>query len=80
MSGGGGMCTEIIIPELEEARETGKIYMGGGIVWTPEEEAIMQRYYGYVRVKQLMKHLPGRTANQVTSKAQRMGINNRGRT
>lgn len=71
---------EIIIPELEEYRETGKIYAGGtGAKWSREEEAIIKKYYGYAPVQVLLKHLPGRNTNQVMSKASRMGLTNRER-
>jgi len=68
----------IVIPELEPYRLAGKIVKGSGIEWSPEEIAILQKYYGYCHVKFLLKYLPDRTHCQILSKASRMGLSNRG--
>lgn len=71
--------TEILIPELEEYRETGVIHLGYGTKWSGKEEAILEKYYGYAPIDALIKHLPGRSKYQIMSKASRMGLSNRGK-
>ena len=72
--------SEIIIPELEEAREAsgGKAICGIGRKWSPREEALLNRYHGYVKMALLMKYLPGRTQNSIEGKAHAMRLTNRG--
>jgi hypothetical protein len=75
----GTKMNTIVIPELEPYRIAGKTIKGSGTEWTPEELAIMQKYYGYCHVKILLKYLPGRNHTQVLSKASRLGLSNRER-
>ena len=48
-------------------------------IWTPQEEAIMNKYYGYVKNTTLLKALPNHTLTSMEGKAKRMGITNRRR-
>jgi hypothetical protein len=43
--------------------------------WTPEEVAILKRYYGRIRpTSRLLKYLPKRTLTSIHDKARRSGI------
>jgi hypothetical protein len=64
-----GTENEIIIPELEEAMER-----FNPRAWTPEEEAILKKYYKRVPTKDLLKYLPRKTENAIYTKAGRMGL------
>jgi len=69
----------IVIPELEPYRIAGRVYIGNGREWSEEEEAILQKYYGFAPANKIIKFLPGRTRSQLHSKVQRMGLSRRGK-
>jgi hypothetical protein len=75
MSGGGGCCQTVVVPELERAMQE---YIPRYKPWTAEEEGIMDVYYNRVDITLLMKQL-GRTKGSIQDKAGSMGITNRGR-
>jgi len=65
---------DLVIPELEEARQ--KITWRP---WTPEEEAVLRRYYcpGMVQalVEYFAKHFPpGRSRDAIVHKARALGL------
>lgn len=67
------MAEEVIIPELEE------IIQSTGLAqtdWSPEELAILNRYYGQpgITIRTLMKYLPGRTYSAIQSKVVRLAL------
>lgn len=60
---------DIVIPELEEVY--GQVDFRH---WNEEEEAILDKYYGKVPFRILIKYFPDRTPNAVRCKARAIGI------
>ena len=60
---------EIVIPDLEELAEQFVLKE-----WTYREKAIVRKYYGRVPLRDLMKHLPGKTEAAIRNVAGRLGV------
>jgi len=65
---------DLVIPELEEAKR--KVAWRP---WTPEEEAVLRRYYGPGMVQALVEYFakhfpPGRSRNAIVNKARALGL------
>jgi len=63
---------DIVIPELEEAAATFHPYH----TWTPEEHAILKKYYGRVPVTRLTKFVR-HSVDAIHREASRLGYTNR---
>ena len=65
---------DLVIPELEEAKR--KVTWRP---WTPEEEAVLRRYYGPGMVQALVEYFakhfpPGRSRDAIVYKARALGL------
>ena len=64
--------TDIFIPELEEEAER-----YSPREWSPEEMAIVLKYYNRVSITSLMKHLPNKTKIAIQNYASQNGLTRR---
>lgn len=75
-----GNCTtaEVSIEELDQwiQKNKGKQTRHNRF-WTPEEDAILLKYYKIVPMDMLMKHLPGRSKHAIESRASHHGLKKR---
>jgi hypothetical protein len=75
---GSTKCDEIFIDELEvlmreDPMQTQKCGAGGKL-WSRREMAILTKYYGYVKTRDLIPYMENRNLNQIHAKALRMGL------
>ena len=63
---------EFTVSELEEILENGTKVRNKA--WNSREDAILQRYYGQVPTRAIVKHLEGRTIGAIRLRAQRLGL------
>lgn len=60
---------DIVIEDLDEKA---KSFRQRNIPWSLEEKGIVVKYYKKVPLKDLMKHLPGRTGESIRLQYQRL--------
>ena len=70
------MSDEIAIEELEELLKHGNASLMK-LPWTPEEDAVLMKYYNKVPVRLIAQHIEGRTINAVQNRAVRLGLTGR---
>jgi hypothetical protein len=63
---------EFTVSELEEILQNGAKVRNKA--WSHREDAILQRYYGQVPTRALVKHLEGRSIGAIRLRAQRIGL------
>lgn len=65
---------EVSIEELDEWIEENKETLRKGKNWTPDEDAILLKYYQDVPLNLLAKYVPGRTEDAIRNRAMKLNL------